>query len=133
MLVLKNLQTGVYNVDLWGYSGTCYSRITKQVEVMETDSTLAQQIPIRLPLITSATLYPNPTNGEFTVEVVLREAADIRLILFEVASGAQVDERTERGQSQYTVSYQLSRLNTGAYVLIVMASNERRQLKMVKN
>jgi hypothetical protein len=55
----------------------------------------------------------------FTVELELREAAEARFVIFEVASGICVNQRSEQGSDRYLLDYNLQSLNSGVYVLIV--------------
>jgi hypothetical protein len=132
ILHLRSLQTGIYNVDLYAYSGGCYARATKQIEIIEQSGTeTGITWGYQEALITSLSLYPNPNNGLFYVEIKLRETADVSLILFEVASGARASDRIERGMDNYYLSYDIPQLNSGFYVLIVTAGNERKQITLV--
>ena len=132
VLELRCLQTGIYNVALSAYSGGCYSPAVKQVEIVEAgDNEEDDSWGAKEPLIQSLKQYPNPSNGVFTVELELREAADARFIIFEVASGICLNQRTETGSSYYRENYSLTNLQSGVYVLIVTAGNERRQVKMI--
>ncbi len=94
ILYLKTLSKGLYNIDLYAYSGGCVSVATKQVEIVEdfgenpNDDGLGND-----PLIREFTVNPNPNTGDFTATVKLREVADINLVLFSVASGIKVNER----------------------------------------
>jgi len=131
VLHLRCLQTGVYNIGLSAYSGGCYAPVVKQIEIVEAGDKDDDDWWGREPLIQSLKQYPNPTDGIFTVELELREAAEARFIIFEVSSGICVNQRTEAGSDYYNVSYNLTHLQTGVYVLIVTAGNERRQIKIV--
>jgi len=132
ILYLKTLSKGLYNIDLYAYSGGCVSVATKQVEIVEDlgenpdDDGLGND-----PLIREFTVNPNPNTGDFTVTVKLREVADINLVLFSVASGLKVNEQFEYQLQDYLVDYNLVNLNSGVYLLIVKAGNERRQVKIV--
>jgi hypothetical protein len=83
------------------------------------------------PLISWLRYYPNPSRGQFTVELELREKIDIQLFLFDTASGVCVDRRTERDSDRYRIEYNVQRLNTGIYILMLTAGNERKQLKLL--
>lgn len=132
MLLLRSLQTGIYNIDMYGHSGNCFSHITKQIEITEQDTAGGSaEWNYQNTLITDCTAYPNPNNGRYTVNIELREQSDVRLILFEVASGFCINDRTERGQSQYCLTYDLPPLNTGIYILLITAGKERRQIKLL--
>jgi hypothetical protein len=132
LLSLRSLQTGLYYIDLYAYSGGCYSRATKPVDVVEELVPAAMQdVKNEEPLITSVKLYPNPNNAIFAVEITLRETADVRLLLFSVVPGARMDERTARGSDYYHINYNLPQLSTGMYVMIVIAGNERQLVKLI--
>ncbi|GHT03829.1 hypothetical protein AGMMS49525_09530 [Bacteroidia bacterium] len=132
MLSLKSLKTGIYNIKLLAYSGGCISPAVKQVEIIigepkDPDDNWGHVEP----LITTVSPYPNPSRGIFTVDIALREASDVKLALFAVASGICVDQRTATGNDAYKLNYNLQTLSTGVYVLIVTAGNERKQIKLV--
>jgi hypothetical protein len=131
VLQLKCLQTGLYNIGLLAYSGGCYSPAIKQVEVVQVIDDEKDDWAAIEPLIKSLAQFPNPTDGHFTVEIELREIADIDLKLFDVVSGSVANQRRETGSDFYQLNYSLSELHSGVYVLIVTAGNERRQVKII--
>jgi hypothetical protein len=133
VLLLRCNETGIYNIGLQAFSGGCYSPAVKQVEVLVRSNEDSDDDWGVSPMITSMNVYPNPNNGNFTVELELREVAEVRLTLFEIASGRIVDQRTETASETHTVSYNLQRLNSGVYVLTVTAGNERKQAKIIIN
>jgi hypothetical protein len=130
-LKLKCLSTGIYNVGLVAYSSGCYSPATKQIEVVEAKEKINADFRRNVePLITSLKQYPNPSNGYFTIELKLREAAAARLLVFEVAKGICVDQRSVEGMEEYSIEYNLSYLPSGIYVIMAASGNERRQVKI---
>jgi hypothetical protein len=132
VLSLHSLQTGRYDIDLYAYSGGCYSRAVKSIDIGGQRPVVAVPGMIAAaPLITSVKLYPNPNRAVFTVEIQLRETSDVRLMLFSVVPGARLDERTERGSDYYHLSYNLPQLTAGMYVLVVTAGNERQVVKLI--
>jgi hypothetical protein len=132
VLSLHSLQTGWYDIDLYAYSGGCYSRATKPVAIgAERAPVAVAAMKEEAPLITSVQLYPNPNRAVFTMEIKLRETSDVKLVLFSVVPGARLDDRTERGSDYYHLSYNLPQLTTGMYVMVVTAGNERQLVKFV--
>lgn len=133
MLHLVSNQTGIYNVGLWAYSGGCMSSAIKQVEIIENNDTTDSDdfMGYTDPLILALNVYPNPTNGNFSLSIELRETVDIKVSLYSINLGMVVDLREEYGNDYYDINYQLNNLNTGVYVIMVTANNERKQLKII--
>ena len=133
MLSLRNLQAGLHHIGLRAHSGGCYAQATKSVNIATQPAAASVHATsyLREPLISEVKLYPNPSSAIFTVEVTLREIAEVRLILFSIVPGGRVDERTERGSDYYHVKYNLPRLPTGMYMMMVLAGNERRMIKVI--
>jgi hypothetical protein len=133
LLQLLCNRTGMYNIGLFAYSDGCSSYAVKQVEVLDAPEKpeAPDALGYRDPLIRSFTVYPNPSGGMFDVEIELREKADIRLTLFEVASGMRLKDRLEYNSDRYLLNFSMPELNTGVYVLILTAGNERKQIKIV--
>ncbi len=135
VLHLLTLEDGMYNVSLQAYSGGCVSKMVKQVEVFELDGDQSPDVELgyQEPLIQSLKVAPNPTDGNFSVIIELREQADVQLSIYNVNQALKVNDRKQYGQSEYTIDYQLSGLSTGVYLVIVTAENERKQIKIVIN
>ncbi|MDR2448870.1 MAG: SprB repeat-containing protein [Prevotellaceae bacterium] len=132
ILSLRSLEPGLHNINLYAYSGGCYSRVTKSVDVgVQRAPAAVPDMEKEEPLIASVKLYPNPNKAIFAVEVKLRETADVRLILFSVVPGARLDDRTGRGSDYYHISYNIPQLSAGMYVMMVMAGNERQLVKLI--
>jgi hypothetical protein len=133
LLQLLCKQTGMYNIGMYAYSGGCTSYAVKQVEVMQAGEAPEKPdaLGYRDPLITSFVAYPNPNNGMFDVAIELREKADVRLTLFEVASGMRLKDLQDYNADKYLENFSMSNLNSGVYVLVLTAGNERRQVKIV--
>jgi|GEM_PF-3519854 len=125
------LQAGVFEIGLHAFAQGCFSPVFKQIEVVETNEIRTENWAVRQPLIISVNLFPNPTDGEFTVELELREEAEVNLTLFDVGSGTPVNQRTIQAEKLNRIEYYLRELNTGTYVLLVTAGNERRQITII--
>lgn len=133
ILHLKTLDRGMYNVALYAYSGGCFSRMVKQVEVKEEGDREEDDelLGYKDPLIKNFIITPNPNDGRFNVDVELREASDIHLAVFSVSHGVKLEERRSAGMDVYVESFVLANANTGVYVVVLTAGMERRQIKIV--
>jgi hypothetical protein len=133
ILSLLSVTNGIYNVDLWAYSGGCISNVTKQVEIIDKNDSIDDGYDwgYQDPLIQSFVISPNPNDGTFMVNIGLREAADVKVVVYSVNYGQSVHTRTESGLQEYVLSYQLTGLTTGMYVVMLNAGDERKQIKII--
>lgn len=133
MFFLKTQKEGIYNVELSAFSGGCVSISTKQIEIIADSGTNPNDgdLGYKDPLIKSFSVNPNPNDGNFYAEVKLRENSNITLILFSVASGTKINERYVTQQSEYSIGYNLSNLNSGIYLLVLKAGDEMKQFKII--
>ena len=84
-------------------------------------------------LIRSLIVYPNPTSGLFDVEIELSERSNIYLTLYDAVTGVRINSRQEGGMDMYTLNYDMSQLNPGAYLLVLTAQNQQKQAMIIKN
>ena len=133
VLHLKTLQTGMYNVTLYAYSGGCFSNMAKQVEIIEGDGSQVEDeiMGYQDPLIKSFIVSPNPNPGNFSVDVELRETAEIHLAVFSVTEGIKIDDKSNTGMDEYHERFTMNGINTGVYVVVLTVEGERRQVKIV--
>ena len=134
ILWLKTNRNGMFNVGLYAYSGGCFSKAIKQVEILNPGDSTGNYYELlghKEPLIEEFVISPNPNNGYFNVSIKLRKESDIKLLIFGVNSGTKVNERSEYGLDEYTISYQLEGIGTGVYLVVLTAEKERRQIKMI--
>lgn len=133
ILHLEALNEGMYNVVLNGFSGGCFSKKVKQVEVKSERLSDEEENPLgyKDPLIKSFVVSPNPNDGRFMVHIELKEESSIQLSVFSISRGVKLEERTRTGFNFYSETFTLANVNTGVYVVILNAGNERRQVKII--
>ena len=130
-LLIAN-ETGMYNIDMTAWAGNCTSHTSRLVNVVPASEKQQETVlGFKEPLISSIIVYPNPTSGYFNVEIELREKRAIQLTLFEVVTGMRVNDRQEGGMDIYNINYSLNNLNSGVYVLLLTAGDERKQVRIV--
>lgn len=130
-IYLKPDTLGMHAITLWAYSGGCVSYQTKQIEIVEQADTTATANYGYNPLIKSILLKPNPNDGQFTVDIELREAHDIGATISNVGTGAQVAGFSRSGDSKYSENVDISNSGSGVYVLRVVAGDETRSVRFM--
>ncbi|MDR1740034.1 MAG: T9SS type A sorting domain-containing protein [Bacteroidales bacterium] len=131
LTLLCNME-GFYDIDMQAFSGGCYSPISKEIEIFTgtQDSILFAPWGVK-PLIEKISVFPNPASGNFTIEVRLRESAEINLKLFDLTYGSFINERNESGSALYNINYRGNNLHKGLYIVTVTAGSERKQVKII--
>ncbi|HAA13332.1 MAG TPA: hypothetical protein DCE41_17235 [Cytophagales bacterium] len=128
-------EAGVYQVTLEATLGECLDRYWTEIEILErsgrpgTDEDIFGR-PVTS-LIQAYTIYPNPSDGEFTVGVKLSEQADVKLRLISLAANQLEWEATESGSDEYETPVSLPWLQPGLYVLSLEAEDEREALRVL--
>ena len=131
LLYLRPQKVGTYNITLKAYSGGCEAMQTKEIEIFET---LADDTDFDItynPLIKSVKASPNPNDGNFTLNIELREAHECSVRINSVIAGHTVDSRKLSGADRYAESYDISGFGNGLYVMSVEAGKERRVMKLL--
>lgn len=130
-IYLKPDTLGIQTITLWAYSGGCVSYQTKQIEIVEQSDTVETANYGYNPLIKSILLKPNPNDGQFVVEIELREINNVSAYISNVGTGAQVTSFNMSGDSKYSKEVNISNSGSGVYVLRVVAGDETRSVRFM--
>ena len=120
---------GTYTITMYATLGGCKDNYSQDITISEKDIKKSSDIDAEQPLIQKFIVHPNPNNGNFTVDIELREQSDITLKLF--GGSTIMDQKKINGLSSYTVSYSVPGLTKGIYILQLSAGNELKQFKLV--
>lgn len=131
-------QPGEYEVSLYTERGLCSAFQTKKIVVLEkefedTDQTANPTEGVKS--FINLDLYPNPViGGNFSVDIVLSEEADVSLKLLSMANNVVLDTRGSKGKKEYEFAYNLTGLASGIYFLSLEVSNGANRVhKLVVN
>jgi hypothetical protein len=127
-VVYKEL--GYYSIGLRSYTGDCYEEIVKSIHVTDPDGMTSTNFGESI--IRKFELYPNMNNGVFTIDVELTKISPIRVRIINLGSGVVFDDRTFRGEQEYSIPYNLS-LTSGVYVVLLETASGHTSLKMIVN
>lgn len=122
---------GTYTISLTSYKAMCADSVTKQIVVLADTSSMHKSVFSRNSVINSFKVYPNPNNGQFSVEVDLEDCADIVIDLYNLQQNIQVLRQKARGQAYYNIEYGFTNLSQGVYLVILYVGEEKRSERML--
>ncbi|WP_077399991.1 T9SS type A sorting domain-containing protein [Cellulophaga omnivescoria] len=124
-------EPGSYDILLRSNQGTCFLDYMKTIIIGE-----AENIPdigdAETPFIQDFKIYPNPSNGQFYVDILLSEASPISLKIFSMASQGLVNERQEKAAVNFNLEYGTT-LASGTYVLLLETAKGSEIRKIIIN
>lgn len=128
---LKFADTGFYIISLRAHIGDCEQVFTKSITILK-----GQDFPVpggaQTPFILDFNVMPNPTDGQFTVQVKLDKQSEIRLRMINIISNQLVSDRKESASTQFNVNYQLN-VTAGTYLLLLETPMGNAVRKIVLN
>ncbi len=121
---------GVYEISMMISNGSCTDIETKEIIVIDSEDFDVNLDETESPIIRSFMVFPNPSNGVFTLEIELREILPISAKIFTLNSNIPVSEKLLTGQDHYMEPYNLS-LTSGVYFLLIEAPNSTVLKKLI--
>ena len=111
---------GEYDITLTSMVGNCSDIYTQKVLVFDRETTDAINEVNRAEIrgIKDFTVFPNPSNGKFSVNVELKEVKGIKIKIFGMASNTLLAQSEETGSNTYEVAFDLS-ATPGLYAILL--------------
>jgi hypothetical protein len=110
--------------------GSCTKEYSNNITIVEGQSFDNPGSTATDPFVLDFTVAPNPSSGQFTVVVGLREKADISLRLINLQSGAIVNQQRKSGSDKYTIPYKINVVG-GVYALVLETAKDSRIFRVV--
>jgi hypothetical protein len=126
-------EEGIINVTLRAWYGGCFSDSTKNIVIYYSDEDVTNKSVEAMPLILGCKLWPNPNNGNFSLDVKLNEVAEISVFVYSLQNRAKIFSRNYKGLKKYEIPFQFNDLVTGVYLVIIKAQNEQQSIKFIIN
>lgn len=130
-IVLKFDQKGKYEVSLRSFEGECYQDYSKPI-IVEEATDLLDIGDAEEPFIKEFIVYPNPSDGNFTVKVALSEPSDVSLKLMSMLSAQIASEKRLSNSDRYEETYQLT-VSSGTYILLLETPKGNKIRKVIIN
>ena len=117
-LILQFDAPGVYPIHLRSYQGDCYQDYEKNIIVEKNIETAVPQDDQQR-FIKELLVYPNPTQGEFTIKIALAEVSNVNVRVINLITSDIMNEREAQGHSDYLLDFTAAYLPSGVYLLSV--------------
>lgn len=118
-------QPGEYQVPMTIKKDNCVATVWKSIQIYPSSEKqeVEQALGIKSKLIRRVLASPNPSKGEFTLEVELEYPADMEVSLFDIAKGSPILHKSLVGKNSYDLPFEQN-LSQGLYMLYVKAGEE---------
>jgi hypothetical protein len=113
----KFSNAGTYAVSLRASLGQCRDEITKDINIITASINAEEGRLGSDPFVKEFYLYPVPNQGQFDVEVELREESAIVLSVWNILTGKRISQIADSGQKKYAKQFDLAPLTAGPYTL----------------
>lgn len=120
--------TGVFDITMHAFYGTCEVILTRSVNIQPFDSLNAQ--PWAMNAIDSLILYPNPNNGVFTVHTELEGRQDFVILVFDELGNERARMQIA-DTDEWTGQMSVSNPVPGNYILRVIAEYDSAEMIFV--
>ncbi|MDR2407451.1 MAG: T9SS type A sorting domain-containing protein [Bacteroidales bacterium] len=125
---LQFAKNGTYIVGLKGYKGKCEKTLYKTISVV--DKNEINEDENAEPFLKRFIVVPNPNDGNFDAIIELREAAEFRLVLYDM-SGTIVETTPTYNAISQTVHFNRSVISAGTYLLKFISSKTVSVFKII--
>lgn len=118
-------QPGEYQVPMTMQKDKCVATVWKSIQIYPSfyKQEVEQALGIKSKLIRRVAASPNPSRGEFTLEVELEYSVDMEVSLFDIAKGSPILHRSLVGKNNYALPFAQD-LSQGLYMLYVRVREE---------
>ena len=121
---------GTYEIGVWAGKEACTDQYSRTITIIEGKERELNGRLANDDLIQSFKVYPNPTDGEFKVEVTLSNETEMGLQVIDLTGNQRVIHEVLTGSSKYQSEYNLA-YKPGLYMVIINAGGVSKTTRLI--
>ena len=126
-------EVGLFNVHLNAFLGGCYDAIDKTITIYGDEEPKVEVFVPSPKVIETVNIYPNPSNGEFFVDVDLSDKMPIIVEVYDMQQYSKLLSIESNGQDFYNFYISLGSIYSGVYVLKIITKDDIKTQKFIIN
>ncbi len=129
----KFSKAGVYTIGMHAQLGECHDEVTKSISILGSTADGQRELLGYEEFVKIFEVFPNPTQGRFTISLQFAEETFATLSIWEVLTGKIIKQINLDGGDDFLVNVDLLPLPPGAYVLRMDYRGGVKYLRFVVN
>ncbi|MEP2667732.1 MAG: T9SS type A sorting domain-containing protein [Cyclobacteriaceae bacterium] len=126
-------QAGVFKVGMQSFLAECRDFREKELIVLaDQKESNSGRLGYKDALVQQFSVYPNPNDGRFDVNVLLREEKEIQLRVINFPTGSVEARYDGRSMDLHQVPFDLGNLSQGLYFILLRVGGEQQSIRFVK-